>query len=115
MVDSDIYHSRMYYQTTLRNIGLYTSLSFAALAYSRIYRKKHNNVYNISLILVSLLFLIIAIMLNYNIHNFIIKDIVHKEPGKHPVLSQLKNVTYGIFLIHGILMTLGILTMIRSL
>ena len=30
----------MYYQTTLRNVGLTTAVSFAALGYSRFYREK---------------------------------------------------------------------------
>ena len=30
----------MFYQTTLRNVGLYTTISFAALGYSRFYRDK---------------------------------------------------------------------------
>ena len=42
----------MYFQTALRNVGLYTSISFASLGYSRYYRDK-NSIYNLYLILVS--------------------------------------------------------------
>jgi hypothetical protein len=46
-----------YYQTSLRNIGLFTSLSFGALGYSRFYRGKIWFI-NILLILVSMVFII---------------------------------------------------------
>ena len=55
----------MYYHTSLRNIGLYTSLSFAALGYSRFYRGNDNYIYNISLILASLAFLSISLYINF--------------------------------------------------
>ena len=57
----------MYYHTSLRNIGLYTSLSFAALGYSRFYRGKDNNIYNISLISASIAFLSISLYINYHL------------------------------------------------
>lgn len=50
----------MYLQTSLRNMGLYTSLSYGALGYSRYYRDK-NEMYNIYLIIVSLIFNFISI------------------------------------------------------
>ena len=50
----------MYFHTSVRNMGLYTSLSFGALGYSRFYRGK-NPIYNIYLILVSLAFTFISI------------------------------------------------------
>jgi hypothetical protein len=50
----------MYFHTSIRNMGLYTSLSFGALGYSRFYRGK-NPTYNIYLIAVSLAFTFISI------------------------------------------------------
>ena len=43
----------MFYQTSLRNVGLYMSISFALLASSRFYRGK-NKIYNILFLLLSL-------------------------------------------------------------
>jgi hypothetical protein len=60
----------MFYHTTIRNVGLYTSISFAALGYSRFYRGK-NKLYNVGLILFSLAFLIVSLVLDY----FLILDI----------------------------------------
>ena len=51
----------MMYQTTLRNVGLYTSISLALLGYSRFYRGKGMMIYNISFILISMICLFIAI------------------------------------------------------
>ena len=51
----------MYYHTSFRNIGLYTSLSLATLGASRFHRGK-SYILNISLIAVSILFNILAIL-----------------------------------------------------
>jgi len=51
----------MYYHTSFRNIGLYTSLSLATLGASRFHRGK-SYMLNISLIAVSILFNILAIL-----------------------------------------------------
>ena len=56
----------MYYQTCLRNIGLYTSLSFAALGYSRFYRQK-DAMYNIYMIIVSIIFTVISLTVSVNL------------------------------------------------
>ena len=64
----------MYFSTALRNIGLFTTVSFAALGYSRYHRSKnaiHNNILNIYLILVSLFFIFTSIYLAY----YLIQDI----------------------------------------
>ena len=54
----------MFYHTTLRNVGLYTSISFGALGYSRYYRGKSQS-YNIGLIIIGLMFNLIAFIINY--------------------------------------------------
>ena len=53
----------MMYHTALRNIGLYTSISLAALAYSRAYRGK-GFYRNIGGIVLSLSFIIMAMTFN---------------------------------------------------
>ena len=62
----------MYFQTALRNVGLYTSISFASLGYSRYYRDK-NSIYNLYLILVSLVFLLVSLFVCHNL----LKDVKH--------------------------------------
>lgn len=60
----------MYHQTSLRNVGLYTSVSLALLGVSRFYRGNGDALYNITFILVSLATLLIAfsILQNLNRH-----------------------------------------------
>ena len=60
----------MYFQTTLRNAGLYTTVSFAALGYSRYYRGK-DRLFNVSLIVASMIFMLITIYLS----KYLIDDI----------------------------------------
>ena len=61
----------MMYHTTLRNMGLYTSLSLALLGYSRYYRGKGSMVYNVAFIIFSLLFMGAAIVIGM----YLIQDI----------------------------------------
>ena len=56
----------MYYQTCLRNVGLYTSLSFGALGYSRFYREK-DAMYNVFMIIFSIVFTIISLTISINL------------------------------------------------
>ena len=99
----------MYFHTTLRNIGVYTTLSFAALAYPRVYRGK-SSYYDILLISISQAFLVIAALVNYFLYQDFIAYI-DKEPdiAKWEILLQIM---VGV---HLVLLTLGIITTIRSI
>jgi hypothetical protein len=60
----------MWFHTSLRNVGLFTSVSFGALAYSRVYREKRP-IYNLFLILASIIFMMVSLMINwYLIQNY---------------------------------------------
>ncbi len=52
----------MFYHTSLRNVGLYTTISLALLGYSRFYRGKIR-VYNVTFILISLIILTCSILI----------------------------------------------------
>lgn len=54
---------RMYYQTSLRNIGLYTSISLALLGYSRVHRDK-NNLYNLIILFAAIIINLVALLIN---------------------------------------------------
>jgi phosphotransferase system glucose/maltose/N-acetylglucosamine-specific IIC component len=78
----------MFYQTTLRNVGLYTSISFGALGYSRYYRDK-SYMHNVGMILIGLIFNIIAFTINY----FLIGDMdkmIHVYSESHEDISVLE-------------------------
>lgn len=59
----------MMYHTALRNIGLYTSLSFALLSISRYYRNKKLLIYNLGFVSISLIFISVAIYISHNLIN----------------------------------------------
>jgi hypothetical protein len=101
----------MYFHTTLRNIGLYTSLAYGSLAYSRMY---HNNtpLYDIMLILISLSFLAIAFIMNYYLYLDTNAFILKNKKG-HDFI-QLLRITQAIFGIHIILVLLGTIILFRS-
>tara|TARA_B110001450_G_scaffold92748_1_gene87940 strand:- start:5883 stop:6248 length:366 start_codon:yes stop_codon:yes gene_type:complete len=74
------------YNTVLRNIGIFITLSLATLAYSRYYRGKdktsHSKIYNLGTILVSALFLSIA----FTINNKLINDV--KDMSENEISSK---------------------------
>lgn len=67
----------MYYHTSLRNIGLYTSLSLATLAASRFHRDK-SFMLNISLIVVSIVFNLISAAIGL----YMLSDIRHMRANQ---------------------------------
>jgi len=67
----------MYYHTSLRNIGLYTSLSLATLAASRFHRDK-SFLLNISLIVVSIVFNLISAAIGL----YMLSDIRHMRANQ---------------------------------
>jgi len=101
----------MYFQTSLRNVGLYTSISFASLGYSRYYRDK-SNIYNLYLIIVSLVFLAVSLFVSHHL----VEDIQHfqmvvKSVQLNKWLVLPKSILYfniGVFL-------LGLYTLYRQI
>lgn len=74
----------MFYQTSLRNVGLYTSISLALLGVSRFYRGKGDPVYNITFVILSMLTLFLAFSILQNLIRNVtlfkdgLKDAQHK-------------------------------------
>ena len=81
----------MFYQTSLRNVGLYTSISLALLGVSRFYRGKANAAYNITFIILSMmtLFLAFSILRNLIRHVTLFKDGLKDESQKVMVKEWL--------------------------
>ena len=59
----------MLFQTTLRNVGLFTSISLALLVYSRYYRAKRNKLYNTAFIIISMASLMVSITILHHMLN----------------------------------------------
>ena len=94
----------MYFQTTIRNLALYLSVSLAILGVSRAYRGK-NRIYNVSFIVLSIMILLISIYNNYYLlitlenmknnigtNNYNIVEIINI-----PRMFLLLNITLGMF------------------
>jgi len=97
----------MYFHTSFRNVGLYTSMSFAALGYSRYYRDK-NEFYNIYLIVSSLIFISTSLYICFNLS----RDIRHYQ--KDVQGKRIKNLTplpYIVGLVNTGILVLGIFTL----
>ena len=112
MSQTDLHKFSMYFHTTLRNIGLYTTLSYGSLAYSRVYLGK-TPIYDTLLISVSIAFLLISFILNYFLYQDIITFINKHELGTE--LDGYLRISQAIFGIQGILFMLGFFTLLRSL
>jgi hypothetical protein len=81
----------MFYQTSLRNVGLYTSIALALLGVSRFYRGNGDSVYNIAFILLSIATLMLAfsILRNLNSQISMFKDGLKDENQKKIVADWL--------------------------
>lgn len=100
----------MYFHTAFRNIGLYTTLSYGSLAYSRVFRGK-NPTYNLLLIVISMGFICIAGTMNYLLYKDI-NLVITKDHKQYDSLVNYINIIYGVFAIHCILLLLTINTAI---
>ena len=101
----------MYYHTSIRNIGLYTSLSFGALGYSRFYRGK-DKLYNIALIIFSLVTLTISLFIAHYLVNDIEKyqlEIKSENVDKWNMLPKT------IFYFNIGILLLGVYTLLRQI
>ena len=81
----------MFYQTSLRNVGLYTSISLGLLGVSRFYRGKGDFVYNTAFILLSMdtLFLAFSILRNLIRHVTVFRESLNDEKQKAAVNEWL--------------------------
>jgi len=111
MSQTDLHKFSMYFHTTLRNIGLYTTLSYGSLAYSRVYRGT-TPIYDIMLIVVSVSFLSIAFLLNYFLYQDMKAFVMSHKEGEE--LDRWIPISQAIFGIHTVLFLLGGLTFFRS-
>lgn len=97
------------FHTTLRNIALFISVSLSILGYSRYYRDKKNNIYNISFIFINIIFLLISFYLTFILHNFITTN---KEISNSS--TDFLNIIYIMFGLIGIILTFSFFTLYRE-
>lgn len=101
----------MYFNTAVRNIGLFTSISFAALGYSRYYRSK-NAIHNIYLILVSLFFLFASMYIAY----YLVQDIETFNNDKtNKIMEKWILIPKAIIVVNGGVFAIGVYTLFSQL
>ena len=96
-----------YYQSTLRNIGLTTSIVFAVLSYSRFHIKLNKN-YFIVMYIITAILLIISFYLNYYLYNLLQS---YKNNKNYNDVTKLDKLNILFFIIHVII----ILFMLHSI
>jgi len=100
----------MYFHSSIRNIGLFTTLSFAAMGYSRYHRSK-NAIYNISLILVSIFFMIGSMYVGLGL----IEDInTFQTDNTRDVMKKWIILSKGIIIVNAGTLFLGLYTLYRE-
>ena len=100
----------MYYHTSFRNVGLFTTLSLGALGYSRYYRGKIQY-YNIVLILISFILLSISVLFNLYLYTDI-QDYINEYQDKE--VQRFVTINYIMAGVHGVFVLLCILTLFRN-
>jgi hypothetical protein len=100
----------MYYHTSFRNVGLFTTLSLGALGYSRYYRDKIQY-YNIVLILISFILLLISVLFNLHLYTDI-QDYVNEYQDKE--VERFIRINYIMAGVHIVLALLCIFTLFRN-
>ena len=97
------------FHTALRNIALFISVSLSILGYSRYYRDKKNNIYNISFIFINIIFLLISFYLTFILYNFITTNKEISEAS-----TDFLNIIYIMFGLIATILTFSVFTLYRE-
>ena len=100
----------MFYQSALRNVGLFTSVSLSMLGYSRFYRGK-NKMYNIAFIVISLSMLAVATYMS----RLMIMDIDEMRTNDMMLLKKWLPIPYFVIGINSVVTLFGVYTLYREL
>tara|TARA_B110001452_G_scaffold267348_1_gene276878 strand:+ start:1623 stop:2027 length:405 start_codon:yes stop_codon:yes gene_type:complete len=101
----------MFYNTTLRNVGLFTTISFAALGYSRFYRGK-SKLYSAGMIVISLIFLLIAFSVNMFLYNTVQE---YSDIDEFNGIQKWRNLTIIVIILQSVLTGFALYTLYRIL
>ena len=106
----------MYYHTSLRNIGLFTSVSLGMLAYSRFYRGK-SKLYNIAFILISLLFLSLVLYLTVLFVETLqlFKSKTTKDSSEEIQLRKLIQIPQALIVLNSVVFLFGTYSLYREI
>ena len=99
----------MFYHTSTRNVGLFTSISLAILSYSRFYRGK-SKLYSSGLAFISMIFVLVSFLINFKMYNILIK---YGELEEYKEINNWIIVNKIMFCIQTILIIFTLYTFIR--
>tara|TARA_B100000925_G_C21953487_1_gene450062 strand:- start:140 stop:523 length:384 start_codon:yes stop_codon:yes gene_type:complete len=102
----------IYFQTSIRNLALYLSVSLAILGVSRAYREK-NRLYNISFIVLSLIILYISLYNNYFLIKTLEKMKAHIGTNKYNIV-EIINIPKMFFMLNIVLGMFSLYTLYRE-
>jgi hypothetical protein len=105
----------MFYQTALRNVGLYTSISLALLGYSRFYRGKGNALYNVSFILISMAILFLAINILHKLIKHLNTFKTELSESEKAIVDEWLTIPENLRYVLYVVMGFSILTLYRQL
>ena len=107
----------MYYHTSIRNIGLYTSISLAGLSASRTFFKKNttNAAFEKPIFLLFMGFFLIFNYMSIQIARVVMNDIQHFEHEKVSIHCYYKQIPTVAFYVNIIAFTLGTLMFLTTL
>ena len=105
LISDSEYKSLMFYNTTIRNVGLYTSVSIALLGYASNLKAPSMRLTALFFLLSSLAFLVVAIMLNYNLYTTM-KRIEVETPAQKEELDPWVRICTMIFPIHFVILVM---------
>ena len=101
----------MFYQTSLRNVGLFTSVSLALLAVSRYYRGK-TILFNSAYIVFSFLFLVAAMLICFYLIQTIEQEKKNIDKLKH--IEKMEIIPKLILSINGLISLFILFTLIKQ-
>ena len=99
------FKSLMFYNTAFRNVGLFTSIAFAVMAFSRNQKKIDGFAFYGRLMVLALLF--IAVALNVSLYNTLNQDTT-KDKQREKVLASWMYISLCMMPIHGVLIAMNI-------
>lgn len=99
------YKSLMFYNTTIRNVGLYTSISVALLGYATRLKGDKSKLTKFFFLLASTAFLSIAIYLNYIMYT-ILHEYRQSSIKNQEDLKPWMNISLVIFPIHAVILAM---------
>lgn len=105
------FKSLMFYNTAFRNVGLFTSIAFAVMAFSRNQKKLDKFALYGRFMVLGLL--LIAVALNVSLYNTLHQDAV-KDPERQKVLASWMYISISMMPIHGVLIAMNVYKLASS-